>query len=302
MALPEHLKRFTIERALKFGFKLPSQYPLPTAVLRQSMLMSSKLLSVSPHVTVQEATLAGFPAEKVVARGVYNAEKVILHIHGGVFFLGEPRTHRAFASELALKTKATVWSLDYPLSPEHLYPHAMQAVRDAFLALLDQGYQAEDIVLSGDSCGGNLALAAVLALRDAGQPLPAALLLQSPFLDLTLSGESIRMNQNLDPMLNATLLQRGVDYYIGQYTADHPLVSPLFADLCNLPPTLVQVGSKEILLDDSTRFKHLAEKAGSDVTLNIYPGMWHDFQLFVQWIEPAGEAIDEINSFISNLK
>lgn len=302
MALPEHLKRLTIERALKFGFKLPSQYPLPTAVLRQSMLMSSKLLSVSPHVVIEETTLAGFPAEKAVVRGQENSSQVILHIHGGVFFLGEPRTHRAFACALALKTGATVWSLDYPLSPEHLYPRAMNAVRDAFLALIEQGHRAEDIILSGDSCGGNLALAAVLALRDAGQPQPAALLLQSPFLDLTLSGESIRMNQYLDPMLNATLLQRGVDYYIGQYTAEHPLVSPLFADLSKLPPTLVQVGSKEILLDDATRFKSLAEKVGSDVSLTIYPGMWHDFQLFVQWIEPAGEAIDEINNFISDLK
>lgn len=298
MALPEHLKRFAIERALKFGFKIPSKYPVPTKLLRQSMLMSSKFLKVSPHVIIKETTLAGFPAEQISPQGQSSAQ-VILHIHGGVFFLGEPRTHRAFASELAVKMGATVWSLDYPLSPEHLYPHAMQAVKDAVLALIDQGHSAENIILSGDSCGGNLALAAVLALRDTGKPMPAALLLQSPFLDLTLSGESIRMNAHLDPMLNSTLLQRGIDYYIGQYTADHPLVSPLFADLSDLPPTLVQVGSKEILLDDAIRFKALADKVGNDICLNIYPGMWHDFQLFVQWIKPAEDALDEIKAFIS---
>jgi acetyl esterase/lipase len=128
----------------------------------------------------------------------------------------------------------------------------------------------------------------------------------SPFLDLTLSGESMQMNQKLDAMLNRELLQQGIEYYVGQQTLPnatdnplaHPALSPLFADLSNLPPTLIQVGSKEILLDDSTRLKALAEEAGVKVELNIYPGMWHVFQMFSPWIAMAEQAILELRDFI----
>lgn len=297
MALTEQLKRLTIEHALKYSFNLPSKLPVPTSMLRHGMLMSSRLLKVRQDTLVEKVTLAGHPAEKISPKG-QPTTRVILHIHGGVFFLGGLRTHRAFASELAAHNQATVYTLDYPLSPEHLYPHAMLAVKDAFLALVQQGHQAKDIVLSGDSCGSNLALAAVLALRDAKQPLPAALLLQSPFLDSSLSGESMTKNASIDPMLNATLLKRGVDYYIGNYAANHPQVSPLFADLHGLPPTLVQVGGKEVLLDDATRFKALAEQAGNQVTLTVYPDMWHIFPMFSQWLADARTAMDEITQFL----
>lgn len=303
MKVPEHLKQWIIEQVLKKGFKSLSKHEqVPTSILRHSMNLSAELLKLEPNVLIRSCRLAGCPAEQFNATNKRSSSQVILHVHGGAFFLGGLSSHRVLGSQLAQLTSATVYTIDYPLSPEQVYPHAMQAVKNAVLELLAQGYKAEDIIISGDSCGGNLALAAVLALRDAGHPLPAGMILMSPFLDLTLSGDSIRLNQKLDAMLNSEFLQRGINYYIGQYDAGHPLVSPLFADLSNLPPTLVQVGSKEILLDDSKRFKELAHAAGSKVTLNIYPGMWHVFQLFSQWSEPAKQSLQEIAGFMAQLK
>ena len=303
MNVPEHLKQWIIEQALKKGFKSLSQHEqVPTSVLRHTMNMTAELLKVRRDVLIRSCHLADCPAEQFNSVTKRANGQVILHVHGGAFFLGGLSSHRALASQLAHLTGATVYTIDYPLSPEQVYPHAMQAVKNAVLELLAQGYKPEDIVISGDSCGGNLALAAVLALRDTGHPVPAGMILMSPFLDLTLSGDSIRLNQKLDAMLNSAFLQRGINYYIGHYDASHPLVSPLFADLSNLPPTLVQVGSKEILLDDSKRFKELAQAAGSKVTLNIYPGMWHVFQLFSQWSQPAQQSLEEIAGFVAHLK
>lgn len=303
MKVPEHLKQWMIEQVLKKGFKALSQHQqVPTSVLRHSMNMSAELLKVERHVLIRACRLGNCPAEQFNATTTRASGQVILHVHGGAFFLGGLNSHRALASQLASLTGATVYTIDYPLSPEQVYPHAMLAVKNAVMELILQGYDAKDIIISGDSCGGNLALAAVLALRDAGQPLPAGMILMSPFLDLTLSGDSIRLNKTLDAMLNTEFLQRGIHYYIGQYEASHPLVSPLFADLSGLPPTLVQVGSKEILLDDSKRFKDLAHAAGSPVSLNIYPGMWHVFQLFSQWSAPAKQSLEEIAGFVAQLK
>lgn len=298
MALPEHFKRYAIEKILKLSCKLPSQYQLPVPFLRQSMAFASKSFPVRSEVDITSVTLGHCPAEQHVFYTNGLSKKVVLHIHGGVFFLGGPDTHRALASQIAAQTGATVFVLDYPLSPEHIYPTAVNAVTDAYMALIKAGHDAKDIIISGDSCGGNLALAAVIALRDEKIILPSALILMSPFLDLTLSGESMQLNKNLDAMLNRELLAQGSQYYVGDYPLDHPLVSPLFADLSGLPPTLVQVGSKEILLDDANRFKALADAAGNDIELNIYPGMWHVFQMFSAWVSMAEQAILEMRDFM----
>ena len=306
MPLPEHLKRYAVEKILKLSCKLPSQYHLPVSVLRQSMTLVSKSFPLRKEVVISTVQLGRHLAERHMLDSHGKPSKVILHIHGGVFFLGGPQTHRGLANQIAAQTGATVYVLDYPLAPEQPYPAAIYAVKEAYMALIQAGHNARDIVISGDSCGGNLALAAVIALRDEKIMLPAALILMSPFLDLTLSGESMQMNQKLDAMLNRELLQQGIEYYVGQQALHnatdnplaHPALSPLFADLSNLPPTLIQVGSKEILLDDSTRLKALAEEAGVKVELNIYPGMWHVFQMFSPWIAMAEQAILELRDFI----
>lgn len=299
MPMPDHLKRYAIEKILKVLCKLPSQYHLPPAVLRRSMSLATKNMPIHQGVEINQIMLADFSTQRHALPTIPPSEKVILHIHGGAFFLGGPNTHKGLGSQLAGQTGATVYMLDYPLSPEFVYPSAVNAVKSAYMALMQQGYDAKNIIMSGDSCGGNLALAAVLSLRDEKIILPSCLILMSPFLDLTLSGESMQMNKKLDAMLSKELLQQGSRYYVGEnYSLDNPLVSPLFAELSGLPPTLVQVGSKEILLDDANRFKALAEAANNSVELSIYPGMWHVFQMFSPWVDMAEQSILDIRNFI----
>ncbi|RZL13332.1 MAG: alpha/beta hydrolase [Pedobacter sp.] len=299
MSMPEHLKRYAIEKILKVLCKLPSQYHLPPSMLRKSMRLATRNMPIHQDVEINEITLAGLFTQRHAIRTIPPSEKAILHVHGGAFFLGSPHTHRGLASQLAGQIGATVYVLDYPLSPEHVYPSAINSIKAAYMELIQQGYDAKNIIFSGDSCGGNLALAAVLALRDENIVLPSCLILMSPFLDLTLSGESMQMNKKLDAMLSQELLQQGSRYYVGEnFSLDNPLVSPLFAELSGLPPTLVQVGSKEVLLDDANRFKALAEAANNSVELSIYPGMWHVFQMFSPWIDMAEQSILEIRDFI----
>lgn len=298
MALPEHFKRYAIEKILKLSCKLPSQYGLAPSVLRRSLSAASKSFPVRPEVEITTVSLGNCAAEQHVLYTNGLSRKVVLHIHGGVFFLGGPDTHRGLASQIAAQTGATVYVLDYPLAPEHIYPMAVNTIKEAYMALIQAGHDAKDIIISGDSCGANLALATVIALRDAKIILPSAMILLSPFLDLTLSGESMQLNKKLDAMLNRELLAQGSQYYVGDYPLDHPQVSPLFADLSGLPPTLVQVGSKEILLDDANRFKSLADAAGNTIELNIYPGMWHVFQMFSPWVNMAEQAILELRDFM----
>lgn len=225
-----------------------------------------------------------------------------MHIHGGAFFLGSMNTHRAFISDLAASTQMQVIHLDYPLSPEHPYPEAIDALFDVYQLLLEQGIQAKDIILSGDSCGANLALALALRIRDEQRPQVSGLILLSPFLDLSLTSESIRYNSKLDALLSIEALETGIDYYVPkQIDPADPLVSPLFDDLADLPPTLVQVGSKEILLDDAQRFRDKAIKAGVDVTFKLYTGMWHNFQMFNAWFPEAKMALDDIATFAQAL-
>lgn len=299
MPMPEHLKRYAVEKILKTFFKLPSQYHLPVSVLRRSMAIATKNFPIHQDVKITKVKLAGFDANRHAWNTISPSEQVILHIHGGAFFLGSPDTHKSLASQIAGQTGAVVYVLDYPLSPESLCPSAVNSVKAAYLELIKQGNDAKNIIISGDSCGGNLALATIIALRDENIILPSALILMSPFLDLTLSGESMQMNQKLDAMLSREFLEQGSRYYVGEkYKVDNPLVSPLFADLSGLPPTLIQVGSKEILLDDANRFKALADAAGNHVELNIYPGMWHVFQMFSPWIDMAQQSILEIRDFM----
>ena len=220
----------------------------------------------------------------------------------GAFFLGSLKTHRAFLTHVAARTQMQVLHVDYPLAPESVYPEASDAIFDIYTTLLGQGIQAKDIILSGDSCGANLALGLALKIRDEGLPQVSGLILLSPFLDLTLTSESLRYNCKHDALLSIETLEAGIDYYLPKSmdTAD-PAISPLFADLTGLPPTLVQVGSKEILLDDAQRFKEKAQQAGVDLTYKLYTGMWHNFQMFHPWFDEGKQALADLAEFAHQL-
>ncbi len=248
-----------------------------------------------------EVLVRGVQARGVHAEWVESARwpsgRVILYLHGGGYCLGSPNTHRGLAARLALAARARVLLLDYRLAPEHPFPAALEDANAAYLWLLETGIAPNYIVIGGDSAGGGLTIATAIRLREDQTPLPAALFCLSPWTDLTFSGDSIRALADRDPVLHWRTLP-SVRYYTGDYPADHPLISPLFADLHALPPTLIHVGSEEILLDDSRRLAKKMESAGVEVTLEIWPGMWHVFPIFAPLIPEAQQSIETIGTFI----
>ncbi len=224
--------------------------------------------------------------------------RVILYLHGGGYCICSVDTHRGLAGSLALASDARVLLPAYRLAPEHPFPAALEDALAAYRWLLQQGIPARQITIGGDSAGGGLTLATAISLRDAGEPLPGSLVLLSPWTDLTLSGESIRSLKSVDPIFGR---EGGLSYspaYVGKENPDNPLISPLFADLHGLPPTLIHVGADEILLDDSTRVEEKMKAAGVKVEIKIWEGMWHVFQSFAPWVPEAQFSIDEIGGFI----
>ncbi len=299
MKLPAVVARTLVKTSLRASFKLPSLLPLPLTVLRQAMEGGALLFRPRTDVIIEKAALAGVPAERVTPQS--KVDRVLLHFHGGAFFAGSSRTHRALAADLAVRGRVRVYMLDYRRAPEHPYPAALRDGLACYQALLDEGWHASQIVLGGDSGGCAHILSLVIALRDRGQPLPAGLVMISPYLDLTLSLPSVAANAARDPMVTAHALRRGGDGYRGDIPENDPRVSPLFADLHGLPPVLVQAGSEEILLDDALQFSERARAAGVEVNCHIYGGMWHNFQMFNAIIATADQALDEIGHFIRGL-
>jgi epsilon-lactone hydrolase len=229
----------------------------------------------------------------------FTEDRVFLYLHGGGYCICSLDTHRGLMARLALAGRLRVLGPEYRLAPEHPFPAALEDALLAYRFLLHEGIPAEHIVIGGDSAGGGLTVATALSLRDAGEPLPAGLVLLSPWTDLTLSGQSMITRKAQDPIFgNESGGPRYGLAYIGNELATHPLISPLFGELHGLPPTLIHVGSDEILLDDSTRLAEKMEAAGVRVHLKIWEGMWHVFQAFAPWSPEAQLSINEIGEFV----
>lgn len=301
MKLNSLIKYYAAETLLKTSFKNPSRFNFTPKTLRFGLTQLSKVFPKPKGVQIRKLNIAGLAAEEI--RASTNNTQLIFHIHGGAFFSGSLDTHRHFMAEIAKATQMQVIHIDYPLAPEHPYPAALNAISNAYQNLLEQGIQAKDIILSGDSCGANLALALAIELKQNHPKQQASgLMLLSPFLDLTLTSESLRYNQKHDALLSIEALEKGIEYYLpAQQDRAEPTVSPIFAEFEGLNPVLVQVGSKEILLDDAKRFTDKAKQANVDVHYKIYTGMWHNFQMFSPWFDEAKKAIEDIAEFAQHL-
>jgi acetyl esterase/lipase len=247
--------------------------------------------------TVEPFEASGVRGEWVYAAGS-RGDRVILYLHGGAFCVGSLRSHRGLIARVCAAAGACALSLDYRLAPEHPFPAALEDALAAYrhLAAGEPGHSR--MALCGDSAGANIILSALVMLRDAGDPMPAAAVCISPPTDLTGSSASLRTRARLDPMITmemVTPLLRA--YALNADTAD-PRLSPLLADLHGLPPLLIHVGSREILHDDSLRFANKASHAGVDVRLEIGRGLWHVWHAAAPWVPEADAAIRRIGSFL----
>jgi len=226
--------------------------------------------------------------------------KLLIYLHGGGYVVGGCDMHRQMVSHIARAGRIKALLPEYRLSPEHKFPAAVDDAVAIYQTVLKTGIPAENILFAGDSAGGGLVVATLLALRDAGDPLPAAAVLLSPFLDATGSGDSMRTRAAQDPWFRAQDLGVIADYYCEPHQRRFPLVSPVFADVEGLPPLLIQVGDDEILLSDSERIADLCIAAGTDIELQVWPEMWHVFQMFVGKMPESRRAINKIGDYIQS--
>jgi monoterpene epsilon-lactone hydrolase len=284
-------------RASLFLMRPIADFSLPAPQLRRRIEAGAWLMQTPGGVTVHAVRVGGVPAEWLAPAGAPD-DRVLLYIHGGGFVIGSCNTHRPLAARLALASGSRALQIEYRLAPEHRFPDALDDVCAAYRALLHDGIPARGIVVAGDSAGGNLALALLVALRDAGEPLPAGAVCLSPVTDLAGTGASMRTKAASDPVLSPTLAVDLTAAYAGDHDPREPLISPLYADLRGLPPVLLHVGSDEILLDDSTRFAERARAAGVDTQLVVWPGLWHVFQVYAQALPEALQSIEQIGAFV----
>ena len=248
-------------------------------------------------VTWEPVDAGGVPAEWVTPDDCVPG-RAIVYFHGGGYATGTLDSSRSLSTHLARAARARLLAVDYRLAPENPFPAAVLDAVAAYGFAIAAGHEPEAIALCGDSSGGGLALAALVALRDEGEPMPGAAVCMSPWTDLTLSGASLQGNEDSDPMVSATTLGLMADAYLGELDRRSPTASPLFAGLAGLPPLLLQVGSGELLVDDANRFADRARAAGVDVTLELWDDVFHVWQAYADLLPEARDAIAQIGAYI----
>jgi epsilon-lactone hydrolase len=252
---------------------------------------------VPDDVLVTDVNAGGVPAHWLAAPGV-DRGRVLLFMHGGGYELGSLRSDGELAARLGRASGMLVLFLEYRLAPEHPFPAAIDDVLAAWHWLrTDQKLSAGSIAVAGDSAGGGLTVALLVATRDAGEALPAAAVLMSPTVDLTSSGDSMTERADQDPISTPAMLRQFAADYLAGADPKTPLASPLFASLAGLPPLLIQVGTADLLLSDSERLARAAVEAGVDVTMKVGEGLPHVYQLLLGTPE-AAEATEQIGTFL----
>ncbi len=290
--------------------------PLSVDQLRKGFAALMASLPVPAGLRQTPTELAGRPAVLVEPDGVEperDAEPgIILYFHGGSFSFGSPATAMTVTANLVRRTGVRAISLDYRLAPEHPFPAAIDdcvaafrglldgAVGDAVSSAVNRGIDPASIVFAGDSAGGGLTVTTCLAARDAGLPMPAAIAAFSPGLDHTHSGRSMHTKAGIDPFFTPEGLDHSGELYLGGQDPHQPLLAPaVYADLTGFPPILLQVGTNELLLDDSVRLAERAREADVDVILDVTVGVPHVFQSFVGMIDEADQALDRAALFLT---
>ncbi len=255
------------------------------------------LFPVDADVKCEPVNAGGIKAEWVTAPGA-DTGRAILYLHGGGYVIGSINTHRSLAARLSRASKARVLVIEYRLAPEHPFPAAVDDSVAAYRWMISTGLKPARIAVAGDSAGGGLTVATLVAIRDAKLALPGAGVCMSPWVDLEGLGDSMKSKAAADPMVQKDGLIEMAAAYLAGKDPRTPLAAPLYADLAGLPPLLIQVGTAETLLDDSTRLAERARKAGVKVTLEPWENMIHVWQIFAPMLDEGQQAIEKIGEFI----
>ena len=266
---------------------------------RQSQDRIGALLGAEKGVEYTPVMVEDMSCEWVRVTRAHMKKYVILYCHGGGYSTGSTVYARTLTKKLAESTSMDVFAFNYRLAPEHPYPAATDDALKAWNYLMYLGYGARDVIVAGDSAGGNLALSLTLRLKEQERLLPRGLVLLSPWTDLTKSGKSYESRKEVDPVLDHEYLDRMIENYAGGQALSNPLISPLFGNFKGFPPTYIQVGDNEILLSDATLLHKKLLKENVSAHLDIYKGMWHVFQMSP--IKISYDAMDKNAEFIFDI-
>jgi epsilon-lactone hydrolase len=271
------------------------EYNIP--VMRRFADLGSKVFFMPAGVDTEPVDVDHINSEWIIPKHA-NHNKVFLYLHGGGYALGSKATHRALVAEIARQVGFCALIPEYRLAPEFPFPAALNDALRCYEWLLETGHDPSDIVIGGDSAGGGLALATMIAARDKGLPLPAAQVLISPWVDLTVSQPSIYKFMEKTPMFYLREMKVWARNYADEHALDHPLISPLYADLQGLPPILLQMSDTEVLVDEDLLLAERAQAAGVPVDLQVSHGLMHVWHIYWRYLEQAREAITRIVTFI----
>ncbi len=260
----------------------------------ENMLAS---MPMADDIETERVGAGGVPAEWIRAPGA-QADRVMLYFHGGGYVVGSMRTHRTMLSHISRASGFSVLGLDYRLAPENPFPAPVEDALTAYRWLLEQGTEPGNIVLGGDSAGGGLVVSALVAIRYAGEPMPAAGVCISPWIDMEATGESFTTNAEVDPSVSKERIIQIAAVYLAGKNPRAPLASPLYADLRELPPLLAMVGSIETLLDDARALTDRAQAAGVEAVLEVWDDMPHVWTHFASILLEGQQAVDRIGDFM----
>ena len=267
-------------------------------VWRKGLNTITAALFLPEDVKTESFDIRGVPV-KWISTPETIQERVLYFLHGGGHVSGSIKTHQEFAARLARVAKARVIMIDYRLAPEHPFPAGLEDAVKAYKWLVnDEKIDPKNMIIGGDSAGGNLALATLLKLRELNLELPAAAILISPWTDMLGTGESMRTKVEVDPFISPIAGEFFAQLYARDRDLRNPLISPLYGDLQGLPPLFIQVGTAEVLLDDSIRLAKRAKAAGVEVDLDVWEGMIHDFAIFAAVVPESQQGIENIGKFL----
>jgi monoterpene epsilon-lactone hydrolase len=269
--------------------------------LRDGLNQLASMAQLPEDVKCEPVDAGGVPAEWITTPDVIS-QRVILYLHGGGYVGGSISTHRDLVARISRVSKARILIIEYRLAPEHPFPAALEDAVAAYRWLIsNEGIKPDNLIVAGDSAGGGLTVACLVNLRDEGVALPAAAVCLSPWTDLAGTGESVKSKAEIDPFVTPELGEFMANSYLKDTDPLNPLASPLYANLQGLPPMFIQVGTSEILLDDSVRLAERAKAVGVDVKLDIWEDMIHVFAVFAGLAPEGRQAIDRIGEFIQKV-